>query len=239
MDKNRIWLLGSVIAMVAVVTLGFLLGVQPHLKTMAAARAESAAVEAANLTQTATLDALKRDFADIDEVRKELEPLNVSVPTGSEMPTFVNQLSELAARTQVTIAGITVADAVAYAPVVPAPVEVPASVDDETAIDETAATEAAPAEVSPVATPGMPPIVDPLITEETFASLGVEITIRGDYDRVLSFVDGLQSGGRLFLVSGISTVAATEEGSVGVDATISGLVYVLAPAAGAVVPATG
>jgi Tfp pilus assembly protein PilO len=232
-DKNRIWMLGSVVVMVAVVALGFLLGIQPHLKTVAAARADSAAVTAVNLAQTATLDKLKQDFAGIDEVRAELEPLNLSVPTGTEMATFVSQLSALAARSQVTVSSITIADAVAYTPVVATPAEAPAPV-----ADDAEATEAVPAEVGPVDIAGIPPVVDPLITADSFASLNVQISIQGDYDRVLEFVDGLQTGGRLFLVSGISTSSSTGEGSDGVEATISGLVYVLVPPTGAAVPAT-
>jgi Tfp pilus assembly protein PilO len=233
MDKNRIWVLGSVIVMVAVVALGFLLGIQPHLKSIAAARADSAAVEVVNLAQTATLDALKLDFAGIDEVRAELEPLNLSVPTGTEMPTFVNQLSELAARSRVTVAAITVADAVAYSPVVATPAEGAAPV-----AEDAEATDAVPTEVGPVETAGIPPVVDALITEDSFASLNVQLSIQGDYDRVLEFVDGLQTGGRLFLVSGISTANSSEEDSVGVEATISGLVYVLIPPTGAAVLTT-
>jgi Tfp pilus assembly protein PilO len=232
-DKNRIWVLGSVVVMVAVLALGFLLGIQPHLKTIAAARADSAAVQAVNITQAATLDALKLDFAGIDEVRAELEPLHLSVPTGTEMPTFVNQVSVLAARSQVTVAAITVADAVAYAPVVATPAEAPAP-----AAEDAETTEAVPAEVGPVATAGIPPVVDALITADSFASLNVELSIQGDYDRVLEFVDGLQTGGRLFLVSGISTANSTGEDSVGVEATISGLVYVLVPPTGAAVLTT-
>jgi nucleoid-associated protein YgaU len=232
-DKNRIWVLGSVIVMVAVVALGFLLGIQPHLKTIAAARADSAAVEAVNLTQTATVDALKLDFAGIDEVRAGLEPLNMSVPTGTEIPAFVNQLSDLAARSQVTVSAITVADAVAYAPVVATPAEESAPV-----AEDAEATEVVPTEVGSVATAGIPPVVDALITADSFASLNVQLTIQGDYDRVLEFVDGLQTGGRLFLVSGISTSNSTGEGVVGVEATISGLVYVLVPPTGAAVLTT-
>lgn len=245
MDKNRIWLLGSVVVMVAVVALGFLLGIQPQLKAIAAARADSAAVEAVNVAQTATLDKLKLDFAGIDDVRDELEPLADSVPTGTEIPAFVNQLSELAAQSQVTVTAITVSDAVAYAPVAaPAPAAEPAPVAEE---GETA--EEIPVEVAPAATAGLPPVVDPLITAENFASLAVQISIQGGYGRVLDFVEGLQSGERLFLVSGISTVAvdagasAPSDGededaapalaSGAVDATISGLVYVLVPDAGA------
>ncbi|TFC91459.1 hypothetical protein [Cryobacterium sp. TMT4-31] len=241
MDKNRIWLIGSVLTMVAVVAFGFMLGVQPQLKAAAAARAESLAVQAVNAEQTVVLDQLKLDFAGIDDLRAELAPLDDSVPTGTEMPAFVKQLSELAGRSQVTVASITVADAVAYTPVAAAVVAAPVAEDGAT-------TELVPAPEATVATAGIPPVVDPLITAGNFASLAVQITLTGDYNRVLDFVNGLQTGARLFLVSGVSTVAVIDAPSVAatdgdtdsnavapaatsgvVDATISGLVYVLVP----------
>lgn len=249
MDKNRIWVVGSVLAMCAVLALGFVLGIQPQLTAAAASNTELVAVEAANTQQAAVLDQLKKDFAGIDEVRAVLAPLNLSVPNGTEMPAFVNQLSELAGQSQVTLTGITVSEAQAYAPVVAPVVAAPAA--EAPAADANANTKPAPTEsavaAAPVATVGVPPVVDPRITAANFASLGVQIQIRGNYNRVLDFVNGLQTGKRLFLVSGLSTVAAksapaeTATNKTGapsapaadgaVDATISGLVYVLVPAA--------
>ncbi|MDJ0325041.1 hypothetical protein QMG61_14845 [Cryobacterium sp. PH31-AA6] len=239
MDKNRLWVVASVLAMGAILALGFLLGIQPQLTATAAANSERANVEATNSAQAAVLDQLKTDFAGIEVVRAELAPLSASVPTGTEMPAFVNQLSELAAQSQVTLTGITVSEAQAYAPVVAPVLAVPAveapAADANTTTDPT--TIPAPAEL---ATAGVPPVVDPRISATNFASLGVQIQISGDYDRVLDFVSGLQAGSRLFLLSGLSTVAATSpaDGAAPasggtVDATITGLVYVLVPPAGA------
>lgn len=252
MDKNRLWVLGSVLAMAAILALGFVLGIQPQLKAASLANADRAAVEAANAEQAVVLAQLKEDFAGIDAVRSELAPLAISVPSGTEMPAFVKQLSELAVQSQVTLTAITVADALAYAPVVAPVVAAPvAEAPDEGA---EAASEPVPTEeaAAPVSTAGVPPVTDPRITASNFASLGVQITIKGDYNRVLDFVNGLQNGPRLVLVSGLSTVAAVPTAAAPaadsganpeavapapveglVDATISGLVYVLIPPTGA------
>ena len=253
MDKNRVWVLGSVLVMVAILTLGFVLGIQPQLKSASAANTNRAAVATINAEQALVLAQLKEDFEGIDAVRAELAPLTLSVPSGTEMPAFVTQLSELAAQSQVTLTAITVADALAYAPVV-APVAAPAEVPAEGAAT---ASEPVPAEAAAalVTTAGVPPVTDSRISATSFASLAVQITIKGDYNRVLDFVNGLQTGARLVLVSGLSTVAADATAGVPaadpkaaapaaidglVDATISGLVYVLIPeeAAGAA-PAAG
>ncbi|TFC04612.1 hypothetical protein [Cryobacterium mannosilyticum] len=249
MDKNRLWVIGSVLLMGAILAFGFLLGIQPQLKVASTANAERLSVEASNRAQSVVLARLKDDFAGIDKVRAELAPLNLSVPDGTEMPAFVDQLSSLAVQSQVSITGMVVADAVAYAPVVaPAAIapaaEAPAA--GAAASPAPAPTDAAAAPAVP-ATGGIPPVADPRITAGNFASLALQITIKGDYDRVLDFVSGLQTGPRLFLLSGLTTteadplaaVASTEKGSAGaapsargiLNATISGLVYVLVPPA--------
>ena len=53
----------------------------------------------------------------------------------------------------------------------------------------------------------------------------------------LNFVDGLQTGKRLFLVSGLTT-KPSEDVSGAVDAVISGYIYVLVPAPKASATAT-
>ena len=249
MDKNRLWVIGSVLVMGAILALGFVLGIQPQLKSASAAQSERLVVETSNAEQAVVLAQLKEDFAKIDEVRRTLAPLTISVPAGTEMPAFVNQLSELAGKSQVSLTGITVSEPQAYATVVPpaaaAPVEEVAAAD-AAPVD---AAVAAPAPAAPVATAGVPPVVDSRITAGNFASLSVQISITGDYSQVLDFVNGLQSGSRLFLVSGITTTTVAAEGGAegtepiaagAVDATITGLVYVLVPnAAPGVVAAAG
>ena len=248
MDKNRLWVVGSVLVMAAILALGFVLGIQPQLAAASAANLDRATVEATNAEQSAVLAQLKEDFAGLEAVRAELAPLALSVPSGTEMPAFVTQLSELAAQSEVTLTAITVADALAYAPVVAPVVADPAA--EVPAEGEDTASEPVPAEAAaaPIATAGVPPVTDPRITASSFASLAVQITIKGDYNRVLVFVNGLQTGTRLVLVSGLSTVeadpsagappadpdAAAPAAVAGlVDATISGLVYVLIPEAAA------
>ncbi|MCY7287154.1 MAG: hypothetical protein LH624_02615 [Cryobacterium sp.] len=248
MDKNRLWVIGSVLVMGAILALGFVLGIQPQLESASAAQSERLVVETTNAEQAVVLAQLKEDFASIDEVRQALAPLTISVPTGTEMPAFVNQLSELAGQSQVSLTGITVSEPQAYA-TVEAPAEaVPVASVAAGDAAPTDAAVAAPVAAAPAATAGVPPVVDSRITATNFASLSVQISITGDYSRVLDFVNGLQTGSRLFLVSGITTATVAAEGGAEgtapvaggpVDATITGLVYVLIPdgAAGAVVAA--
>ncbi|MET0955641.1 MAG: hypothetical protein ABWY68_06780, partial [Cryobacterium sp.] len=78
-----------------------------------------------------------------------------------------------------------------------------------------------------------PPVTNAKITTDNFASLAITVTVKGSYANALQFVNGLQTGGRLFLVSGLVTSRGAGEGSEAapddVTATISGLAYVLVP----------
>ncbi|ASD23178.1 hypothetical protein B7495_14545 [Cryobacterium sp. LW097] len=222
MDKNRLWIIGTVAVMVFVLVGGFVLGIQPQLSAAAAANEERASVAASNAGQSAVLDELKKDFENIDTLKAELAPLSASVPSDTGMPAFVNQLDVLAGATQVTLDGFTVSDATPYAPVATA--------------DPAAASTATPAPTASDATvpaAGVPPVTSEQITAANFASLAVTITVSGGYANALNFVNGLQTGERLFLVSGITTTARDaaegETASGGVNAVITGLVYVLVP----------
>ncbi|TFD86478.1 hypothetical protein E3T61_16360 [Cryobacterium lactosi] len=240
MDKNRLWLIGSVLVMVFVLVGGVFLGIQPQLAAAATANEQRVSVEASNAGQAAVLDQLKKDFDDIGTLKAELAPLSASVPSGTMMPAFVKQLDTLAGSTQVTLDGFTVSDATPYAPV-----EAPAAVVDSEAGSTATPTPApAPIDAATVPTAGVPPVTSAQITAENFASLAVTVTVSGGYANALSFVNGLQTGERLFLVSGLTTTTkapAVGEASSGlVTAVISGLVYVLVPAAdAAVAPAAG
>ena len=61
---------------------------------------------------------------------------------------------------------------------------------------------------------------------------GIEVTIgvHGPYSSVLNFVNGLQTGKRLFLVTGILSAKDADSGSENVVAAkVTGLIYVLKP----------
>ncbi|ANP73945.1 hypothetical protein PA27867_3009 [Cryobacterium arcticum] len=227
MDKNRMWTIGSIIVMVAVLVGGALLGIQPQLTAAAVANAQRMSVEASNAGQASVLDQLKKDFAGIGDLKAELAPLSASVPNGSMMPEFIDQINALAASTQVSLDGITVAEATPYASV-----EAPAAVVDPSAVSATSPATPAPTATDTVAPrAGVPPVTNAKISGDNFASLAMTVTVIGPYGNTLNFVNGLQSGQRLFLVSGLTTTAKDVpegEASTGeVTAVISGLTYAL------------
>ncbi|MFP3380300.1 hypothetical protein SB767_28695, partial [Bacillus sp. SIMBA_069] len=71
--------------------------------------------------------------------------------------------------------------------------------------------------------------VNALITSQNFAAQPVTITVRGQYANILDFVNGLQKGSRLFLVTSFSTGPTTGTDAVpgSLDAKIAGYIYSL------------
>ncbi|RNE59223.1 hypothetical protein EEJ31_10675 [Cryobacterium tepidiphilum] len=85
-----------------------------------------------------------------------------------------------------------------------------------------------------------------LVTGDNFVAIPVSVTVHGDYGHVLDFIEGLQTGTRLVLVTGFNTTGEPSAGSRGgestggvVTASISAYVYVLLdPAAASPAPGT-
>ena len=236
MDKNRLWIIGSVLLMAVVLSLGWFIGVAPQLAAVATADAQRAQVQTLNAQHQATLAQLKRDFAHLSVLKGQLADLSRSVPADSAMSAFVDEVNALAATTGVTVTGVSVADAKPYAPVAP-----PAASGGATPTGTPSPSPSSPAATptptpSPTAVAGMPPITSSELDSKNFSSLAITLDVAGSYDQVLSFVDGIQSGERLFLVSGITTEPGTGKGGTTAPnptgaqkATISGLVYVVTP----------
>ena len=98
-------MIGSGLVMVVVVALGWLLGFQPQIASISAADSQRSVVEATNSNHANVLAKLKSDFKGIHKLKLKLATLDASVPTGTKIPDFVNQLNALASAKQVTFAG--------------------------------------------------------------------------------------------------------------------------------------
>ena len=240
MDRNRLWVLGAAVLIAATAVLGWLLGISPHLIEASTAKAAQATVETQNATYEAQVAALETQYEGIGKLKDDLAELQLAVPGAANLPAFLAQLDSIGQQHQVTLAGITVSDAQLYVPVVATvPVDVAAPTDGSTPAP---AAEVAATGVAPAATE---PTLSPLISPANFVSVPITLTVDGDYVHILDFIEGLQKGKRLVMVTtfntvakdpgaGASTAAATEDSTApaipasgGVTANISALIYVL------------
>ncbi|MBC7596034.1 MAG: hypothetical protein H7288_19255 [Kineosporiaceae bacterium] len=245
MDLNRLWVLGSVVLIAATAVLGWVLGISPKLSEASIADADRVAVETQNSAAALKVAALKVKFDNIRDLKGELSALRLAVPNAAEIPAFVTQLDSIAEQHQVTLTDISVKDAQAYVPVVVAPTAT-ATEGAQTAPAPTA-TPAPTASAAPTAAEvaaALAPVPNALITASNFVSVPISLSVSGRYGNVLDFIEGLQKGTRLVMVTTFATarmetpdpagpasnstsIIETSAASGQVTTTISALIYVL------------
>lgn len=236
MNVNRLWTLGSAVTIIAVVLLGWVVGILPQLNHMGAADQSRARVQSENLMHEAELAALKEQYATLGELKTKLAGLQDALPATAEISDFLNQLNGFAADTGVQVAGLTVGDARGYAPAVTTAAPSAASAPSPGATPtptptSTPASAPAPAAVAPA------PVIAPVdaadaarVNGANFIAIPIQISLTGDYQKTMDFISQLQSGTRLFLVTTLNVTNQPDptKGAVGSNAsTVGGFVYVL------------
>ncbi|MBX0301791.1 hypothetical protein K2F54_17645 [Cryobacterium sp. 1639] len=220
MDRNRLWLIGGVLVIGVAVVVGWFLGIAPQLQVAHDTRLERVAVEEQNVAFEARLASLEEQFAGIGDLEDELTELRQAVPGAGELPDFVRQVTAIADEHQVSVTSIALSDAQPF--VTP---EAPEATDPaaEAVTDNAAAGTAADATVAPATT-----VPAAALSPEVFLAVPVTVTVDGDNDGALAFVQGLQFGDRVITVTNLSVQPLAAEDADGtVTATISGLIYVL------------
>ena len=200
MQQHRIISLASIMVMILIPVIGWFLIAQPQLAAASLADQQRADMESQIQASTAVVAQLKADSAKLPELNDDLNKLRTSIPAGVDSSGYIDGLDALAQLSGVTISKLTVADPVVYSPAVP-------PVDPAAAAAAAEAAEAAPDGATPAETPAPAPVEDPaivtspLIDSSNFVAIPVTVNVSGDFASVLSFVDGLQSSPRLFLVT--------------------------------------
>ena len=227
MDRNRLWIIGAGLAMVAVMVMGWFLGIQPQLSSATTASDNLATTQTQNAASSASIAKLKSDFEGITKLTQDVATLRESVPSSAQISAFVTELDSLAGIHQVEVKSIAISDAKAYTPPVIVAAVPAGGTSPSPSPTPTPSPTATP--VSAPAAPAAPVLVtNPKITAANFVAIPVQLAIKGPYSNVLDFVRGLQTGPRLFLVTTITTKPPADKAAAGsVDATVGGLVYVL------------
>lgn len=238
MKNTNIWLIGAVVLTVAIVVGGWFVGVQPQLGATASAELQRAQVLVENARHQAELDKLKADYGQLSALKADLAELRESVPAGADLPAFVDQLNALYDSSGVSFVGYTTAAALPYAPQQgsgqqpaagsssgssPAPSSTPTPSAGATPSGAGAAPATA---ASGAPAPGAPPVVNALVTGKNFVATPLTVNVQGPYANILTFVKGVQTGKRLFLVTNLQITKSTDTATPGsFDATVTGLIY--------------
>lgn len=103
MTAARIWTIGAVALIAAILALGWFLGIAPLLAQKAAADTERANVEAQTAAQQAQLQIMKTDFENLDTILADLEPLQTSIPGYEGVELFAAYVESVAASHGITV----------------------------------------------------------------------------------------------------------------------------------------
>jgi len=217
--NNRLWVIGSVTVMIIVLVAGWLLGAQPFLDAATKDDTERAVIEAQNVAQQAEIGRLAEENKDLAAIDSEYKGLQKSIPSSPNTAAFIQGLDGLAASTGVQVTGITVSESQAYT--VPQSAEA-AAVPTDTTTPSPASTETP----APTIAVGYVAATDPLITPANFVGIKVGVELKGSYQAVLTFVNGLQTGKRLVLVTGFTSTANADD-QTSVSAHVDGLIFVI------------
>ena len=230
MDKTRLWIIGSVLVMAVIATLGWIVGIQPQLDQASAAGVETAQVQSGNAVKQTVLAKMKKDSENLATLKKKLTSLKTSVPTLEEWPAFGDEINSMAAANGVAIVSVTTSDGQAYTtPVAPAAAPAPGAASGSSPAATSTPTPSPSSSPTPTPAPvkvvGAPPLNSPLITSSNFTLVPVSVTVRGSVDQIVAFVHSAQTGVRLFLVNALTIDNASA--GVGLDGKVSGYIYVL------------
>lgn len=195
--NSKMWILIAAILSVAVLAMGWFLGVSPKLDEMNSANDQRVSVEQQNKLHEARVAELKKQFENIDELKEKLAEFQLALPPGDELSTFLGQLHALEASSGVLLTKFAASDGQSY-----------------------------------VAAPGA--TTNPLVTADNFVAITIDLTVTGTRGQVIDFLNDLQYGDRLFLVTKLTVAqdqsgsSGSEEGAVGgYTGAITGFVYVL------------
>lgn len=201
--NTRLWIIGSMLLVIAILAMGWFLGVAPKLAEAATAGQQQSEAEAQNVVHEREIAVIKKQFDQLPALKSQLAVLRAAVPAGNGMSAFLDELHALEQQNQVSLTDFKAGDGQPYTPV------------KSTTL--TAST------------------TNPLVTPDNFVAIQVGVTVTGDDANIMRFIDGVQTGDRLFLVTSLKLdqdKAAADTTSktqpvVAFTATVSGLVYVL------------
>jgi len=225
--NNRIWIIGTVILSIAVIVLGWFLGIAPKLAESTLASFQRTQIDGQNAQHAADLALLKEQFASIDAIRAQLAVAKGGVPNNDESDLYYDELQTYKKGDKLFMDEITVGAPVPYAAIDPLTAETGevAPVADPVT-DPVEGEEADPA--APVAEATTPlGSTNSLVTTSNFFTMEVSLRLRGDLKDVLGFMTNMREADRLFLLTQIETNDSDDMPTGYLDVTIKGLVYVV------------
>jgi len=221
MQRHRIISGLTILLMFAVVAAGYFLVVSPQMASASTTSATLSSVQSQIRTSEVLLATYKSQQKKLPELRTQLAELRASIPSNVDGAGFIRELSAMAESSGVVIQGAGIQTAMNYTP--------PAKVSAPTTSAGSSGRTPSPTPSASAPTVTTAPSVaasDPLITTTNFVAVPVTVTTEGGWGATMTFLKGIQSGQRLFLVTKMSTSLKGDDSGL-VDATFTGYLYVL------------
>lgn len=218
MQQHRIISLASILVMLLIPVIGWFLVAQPQLAAATTADQQRADMDAQIEASTAVVAQLKADSAKLPELNDDLNHLRTSIPAGIDSEGYIDGIAALAGSAGVVITALTVDQPIVYVPAVDPNAAAP--VADADADSDATQTPVEPVVVDPAI------VTSPLIDSTNFVAVPVSVEVSGEWGPILSFVSGLQSSPRLFLVTQLGTTVVKDT-SGSMTASITGFIYAI------------
>jgi hypothetical protein len=233
-NSTRLWVIGAAILMVAILALGYFVGVSPKLAEASAAAAQMQQADSQNASEQATVDKLRGEYNNMSALTAKLATLQLAIPSTPDGNGMVQEISAAASQSGVQFTSITFGEPVPFA-----------SSASTSAVPPTTTSAPAPSSTpTPAPTSAPAPTSGAGTNAATAAApasgvaytVAVTLQVSGTVSQVMAFDTLLQNGTRLFLATslgfGTSTATTKTTGSastttVGDVGTLTGYVFVV------------
>lgn len=215
MKSGRMWLLVGGLLSLGVVAIAWFLGASPLLTQASATEAQVAQINAQNDAQMIEIALMKEQFENIDELRAELDALQVSVPGFADTADYFDEIAAKAGAAGVSLQTVSVAGALPYG-----------AMGSTESSEDAAATDGATTDAAGVTTGNQGQIPAPLVPDAELAGdlyvLTVKFELDADQSQLAAFLAALQGDGRLLLVTEMTSSFGTSQRS-----SITGHIFVV------------
>ncbi len=116
MNRQRLWIIVSIVVTAAVLLMGWFLLIQPMLSAAREANAERATVASQNQAHEALIVKLKAQYADIDTLRASLADMQSLLPPDAADHDLIAEIDSKAAAGGVTVTSVTVSQPIPFVP---------------------------------------------------------------------------------------------------------------------------
>jgi hypothetical protein len=215
MKSGRMWLLVGGLLALGVIAIGWFLGASPLLAQAAANEAQVADIDAANDAQMIEIAQMKQQFEDIDELRAELDRLQLSVPGFADTGDFLDEIAAKAGAAGVALQTVTVEGALPYGAMGSTQSSEEPSGDSTAAPADSGTTSGAQGQIPAPTVPGVDLAGDLYV-------LTVKFEVDADQGQLAAFLAALQGDGRLLLISELTSSFGTSQRS-----SITGHIFVV------------